>query len=259
MPETPPKIVYEQVLDKYDWAEKHIQKFNSVCRELRSDYPIFLSRKVNPYSGDVAYCVEYVPVIPASVPLIAGDVLHSLRGALDYLACGLARVVTPDTKFPISHGTEAYKASLGRLIPGIQQEALETLNGIKPYQGGNLFLWLLHRLNIIDKHRLLLAMCIVSPMDCFAPDEMTAQNGRLPIRFTRKGIQIIKQAPIPLRAGKEFLTLTASESKKYVGSYFAIGIAEPGPAEGMPLDMTLDCIFREVGVTIGKLAPFLVR
>ena len=87
---------------------------------------------------------------------------------------------------------------------------------------------------------------------------MAAKSGLLP-KLSTKGIEIIKETPITLYAGKEFLTVPASEAEKYVGSYFAIGIAEPGPAKGMPLDFTLSLIFREVGVTIAKLAPFILR
>jgi hypothetical protein len=170
----------------------------------------------------------------------------------------MIEVVTPDAKFPIAHSAEAYKSSLSRVVPGIRQEALEALNGIKPYQGGNFFLWLLHRLNITDKHRLLLAVCVVSHVDCFAPNEMAAKSGHRP-KISAKGIEVIKGTPISLYAGKEFLTIPAAEAEKYVGSYFAIGVAEPGAAGGMPLYLTLDLIFREVGVTIAKLAPFLIR
>jgi hypothetical protein len=258
MPETPPRIVYEQVLDKYDWAEKHIQKLGSVSRELSKANPIKLLQRIDPETGEVSYRIDKVPNIPSSVPLIAGDVLHSLRGALDYLACGMIEVVTPDAKFPIAHNAQSYKSMLSRVVPGIRQEALESLNGIKPYQGGNFFLWLLHRLNITDKHRLLLAVCVVSHINCFAPNEMAAKSGLRP-KISAKGIEVIKGTPITLYAGKEFLTISAAEAEKYIGSYFAIGIAEPGPAEGMPLDFTLDLIFREVGVTIAKLAPFILR
>jgi hypothetical protein len=258
MPETPPRIVYEQVLDKYDWAEKHIQKLSPVFRELRDAYPMRVSSSTDSNTGQVAFYVENVPYVPSIVPLIAGDVLHSLRGALDYLACGLIEVVTPDAKFPIAHNAQSYKSMLSRTVPGIRQEALEALNSIKPYYGGNFFLWLLHRLNIIDKHRLLLAMCVVSQVNCFAPDEVTAKSGLRP-KISAKGIEIINEAPIPLYAGKEFLTLSALEAEKYMGSYFAIGIAEPGLAEWMPLDMTLDLIFSNVGITIAKLAPFILR
>jgi hypothetical protein len=259
MPETPPKSVYEQALKKCQWAEQHIQKLGSVILELREINPILTSHKTNPETGEVTYYVENVPAIPSSIPLITGDVLHSLRGALDYLACGLVEVVTPDTKFPIAHSAEAYKASLSRLVPRLRKEALEVLDSIRPYQGGNIFLWELHRLNIIDKHRLLLAMSIVNPMDCFAPDEMTAKRGTLPKGISKGSIEIVEQSPIPLHAGKEFLTLSASEAKKYVGSYFAVSINEPSLAEGMPLSMALGFMSKEVWLTIERLAPFLIR
>ncbi len=79
--------IYEQVLDKYDWAEKHIHKLDAVVCELRDANPIITSTKANPDSGEVTYYVDQIPTIPSSIPLIVGDILHSLRGALDYLAC----------------------------------------------------------------------------------------------------------------------------------------------------------------------------
>jgi hypothetical protein len=266
MPETPPKIAYEQVLDKYDWAEQHIHKLYAIFREMRKAKPVSTRRETNPDTGDVTYYVEKIPVLPSTIPLITGDILYSLRGALDYLACGLAEVVTPNTKFPIAPNAEAYKPLLNRLIPGLGKDALETFDRICPYQGGNIFLWELHRLNIIDKHRFLLTACVINPAKRFAPDQVPPPDDPSPSDFnfkTASGIEgtvkFRKNAPVPLYAGKELLTLPASQAKEDVGFYFAVGIDEPGVAAGIALDMLLDCIFFEVGLVIARLAPFLIR
>jgi hypothetical protein len=266
MADMPPRIAYEQVLNKFDWAEKHIQKLDAVLREWRDANPIAVFIETNPETGEVTYYIENVPSIPSSVPLIAGDALYSFRAALDYLACGLAEVVTPDTKFPIAHSAEAYKSSLNRLVPGLRGKALEALNRIKPYQGGNLLLWQLHRLNIIDKHRLLLTMCVVNPAQRLAQDKMPSQESSGPKQIVckaRDGVQIIvnfvKKPPIPLHTGEKLLTVPASQAQKDVGFYFAVGINEPSISEGTPLNIVLDFISREVGATITKLSPFLLR
>jgi hypothetical protein len=266
MPDSPPKSVYLQVLDKYDWAVKHVDKFKVAHREWRDANPIAVRTEKNPESGEVTYYVENVPTVPSSLPLIAGDALQCFRGALDYLACGLVEVVTPDTKFPIAHNADAYKSSLGRLVPGFRGEALETLNRIRPYQGGDLLLWQLHRLNIIDKHRLLLAVCVVNPMKRFPPNQALPQDSTLVEQVICKpkdGIQIVvhfvKDAPIPLHAGQKLLTLSASEAQEEIGFYFAVGFSEPGLAEGVTVDMFLDFVATRVGHTIAKLAPFILR
>lgn len=266
MADLPPRIVHEQVLNKFDWAEKHIEKLDAVLQEWRDANPIAVSTEANPETGEVTYYIENVPSIPSSVPLITGDVLYSFRAALDYLACGLVEVVTPDTKFPIAHSAEAYKSSLNRLVPGLRGKALETLNSIKPYQGGNLLLWQLHRLNIIDKHRLLLTVCVVNPAQRLAQDKMPSQKSSGPKQIVckpRDGVQIIvnfvKEPPISLHAGEKLLTVPASQAQKDVGFYFAIGIDESGISEGTPLNMLLDFIGREVAGTISKLSPFILR
>jgi hypothetical protein len=265
MPETPPRIVYEQVLDKYDWAEKHIQKLHSVLRDIAKTKPASTSRKTNPETGDVTYYVEKLPVLPSSVPLLTGDILYSLRGALDYLACGLTKVPAHDTKFPIAPDAKTYKSQLTRFIPGLGKEALEMFDRISPYKGGNLFLWELHRLNIIDKHRLLLTMCVINPAKSFAPDKMMppdSSNPKVISLQTRSGIkysvEFTEDAPVPLYTGKELLTIPGSQAKEDVRFYFAVGINELDLAGGIALDMLLDFIFFEVGLTIGRLAPFLV-
>lgn len=266
MPETPPRIVYEQVLDKYDWAEKHIQKLHSVLREIGKTKPASTFRKTDPETGDVTYYVEKLPILPSSIPLLTGDILYSLRGALDYLAYGLAEIPNPDTKFPIAHNAETYKSQLRRFMPTLRKEALEAFDLIRPYQGGNLFLWELHRLNIIDKHRFLLTMCVINPAKSLAPNKVPPPDGSDPKVISIKtlsGVEYIveftEDAPVPLHTGKELLTVPASQAKEDVRFYFAVGIDELGLAEGIALDMLLDFIFFEVGLTIGRLAPFLIR
>ena len=254
MAEMQAQLCLEQVLDKYDQAEKHVHKLNTILREWRDIDTMKPIPKTNLRTGDVSYHLACVPVIPSSVPLIVGDILHSLRGSLDYVACGLIEVVTRDAKFPIAHSAEAYISMLERVVPGIWQDALKTLNSIKPYQGGNALLWMLHKLNIIDKHRLLLAVCIVNSARVLAPDERTAQKSRgpeaIPFNHATSSVAFVfekcQTMPVPLDAGKAFITLSAAEAKKNVGFYFAVSINEPSISERLPLKMLLDA-------TLGKL------
>jgi hypothetical protein len=99
--------------------------------------------------------------------LLVGDCIHCLRQALDHLAYGLAISVSGSdpppneetTGFPITTSLQAFNSALPakigkrKRIPAGLYEALEQM---QPYNGGDLnleVLWVLHRLDNLDKHR----------------------------------------------------------------------------------------------------------
>ncbi len=275
MAEIAPNNAYRQALAKLDWAKQHLKKFNAASRVFHDTNPLSTFTKVNPETGELVYYVGEIPEIPAHISLIAGDVLHSLRSALDYLACGMVETVTTNTKFPIGHSAQAYKSSLGRLVPGLNQEALEVLHEIKPYQGGNLLLWTLHRLDNIDKHRLLLAACITEFTHGLTPEEIAVQEPLgpkdIPFRLSKEvlnlpaGTQVIFRStsrgklPVPLHTGDKILTVANTKANQDVRFIFAVAFNEPGISEGMPVNMMLGFIAQEVNRVIRKLAPFIIR
>jgi hypothetical protein len=275
MVENAPKIAYQQALAKLDWAKQHLKKFNAATRVFHDTHPFTTFIKENPETGELVYYVGEIPEIPAHISLIAGDVLHSLRSALDYLACGMVPTVTANTKFPIGHSAQHYKSSLGRLVPGLSQKALEVLEEIKPYQGGNLLLWTLHRLDNIDKHRLLLAACMTEFTHSLTPEEIAVQEPLgpkdIPLTIHREvlnlpaGTQMIvkftnrERLPVALHAGDKILTVANTKANQDVRFIFAIAFNEPGISEGMPANMALDFIACEVNRVIRKLAPFVIR
>ncbi len=118
---------------------------------------------------------EQPPTYPVSV--ILGDCVHNLRAALDVLALSLAEAHTPNlsddarqqSEFPI-YGDTDRKGRHGRgaamfansglaKIAGWHPKAQAIVEGFQPYQRGQAFrddpLWLLHHLDILDKHRAL--------------------------------------------------------------------------------------------------------
>jgi hypothetical protein len=257
----------EQVLLKYQWAEKHIDKLNAALLDFRDRNKVSVRSQENPHTGEVAFYIDQIPAIPTEIPLITGDALHSLRGALDYLANGLVNAPTADTKFPIAFSPQAYESSLNRVVKGIGKEALEAINRIQPYQGGNRLLWPLHRMNNIDKHRLLLTVGLINVGHTLTPDEMAAYealNPPAPLATLRPGlqglIQVTQGSPVPLDAGKEFLTIPTSQFQQKMGFYFQIGINEAELPEGtIQLNLLMRLLSNEVKRVISTLLPFLVR
>ncbi len=89
-----------------------------------------------------------------------GDVVHNLRAALDHLACQLVihggGKVTPKTEFPIKASLANFRKKVGEHLASASPLAVLFVETCKPYKGGNRALWPLHRLDIEDKHRMLI-------------------------------------------------------------------------------------------------------
>jgi hypothetical protein len=105
--------------------------------------------------------------LPSTLAPLVGDVAHNLRSALELLAWQLvtANGGTPgdQTSFPIARSVEAFEKRIAIGIPEpIGTEAMRRLRELRPYKGGDDRLYQLHRLNIEDKHRLLVPVAFAN-------------------------------------------------------------------------------------------------
>lgn len=262
-----PGEYYQQALAKHQWAKQHIDKLDNFLAHFRTKNLRAIEEKHDQITGDVTYYVTEVPPVPVEIPLIVGDALQSLRCALDYVACGMVvaggGAVTSKTKFPIVKVATDWEVSGLRMVAGAHQLAIEALRRIQPYEGGNYFLWALHRLNNIDKHRLLLAVCLINSARTISPYEEAAK-----VNLTEPGliadtslgrVRIIpRESPaIPLYAGQELLTLPMSQSYDEMCFFIDVAVTEPGIAESTPVLMLLYLMLDEIGRIIRDLARFL--
>jgi hypothetical protein len=110
----------------------------------------------DPGTGDVVFKLGKCSPIPEDFPLIIGDVLQNLRTALDHLVWQLilsnggTRIVA--SAFPISKNIGQHKADSPGKTKGMAPEAIQMIDALKPYGGGNEDLFGLHLLNNADKH-----------------------------------------------------------------------------------------------------------
>jgi len=148
---------------KVERAKKHIVDLVQEVRHFMDTNPYKVETKRNPETRKLIYYVADVAPVPDSLALIVGDVIQNLRTALYHLAYQLVCKDTegnpPDPKsiyFPIAVDVRKYNATKKRKMKGAGQETFDEIDKIKPYKGGNDLLWVLHQLNNIDKHRLLL-------------------------------------------------------------------------------------------------------
>jgi hypothetical protein len=168
-----------------------------------------------------------------------------------------------NTKFPIYGGAEFFNSVVQSRTKGLGEQAIAAIKGVRPYKGGNIHIWLLHKLNNIDKHRLLLTMSLITVGRTLTPREESElkpeeqlYTGRHKSGF-RFGIAKAKTPPIPLYRGLEILTLPSSEFYENMAFTVSVSVNEPGVAESYPLSLLLSLIAMATKHTIEDLSTFL--
>jgi hypothetical protein len=242
----PPSI--NPVILKLQWAEKRLRELDTMLHTFSSHpQPIVIERDGN--TGELLYRLASDPVIDPAIPLLAGDVMQNLRTSLDYLACALvvANRKTPHrgTYFPISEkapGSEGYDDSFAGKVRGISENAIHIIKRVKPYKGGNHFLWAVHELNNREKHRLLFTVGgyvsnfgITQHIDATNPPLEVLE--KLARAYTSDSTWAeIRKATYPLKAG-DVLLVDRPDAKPNEKAKFFIQVAlnEPGVFEGEPL------------------------
>ena len=137
-----------------------------------------------------------------NIALVAGDAIHNVRTALDYVWCDA--IVTPSkfSKFPVY-------PNLGQLEAGLKGTGLHIANPrlfrlmmeeIRPFRDGGNVLYLLHHFDIKDKHSLLLP---VSKFGSIKKIKVSDRNG--PVEATSWGFEWSASYHIDLEAGIEVL------------------------------------------------------
>jgi hypothetical protein len=108
----------------------------------------------------VHYRLERLGDLP-ELACVIGDVVHNLKTALDYAWFQAVSSLIPGakgrSKFPIYPSTDQLMNALANNgISADTEFAKFILTKIQPYDGGNLYLRPLHKLDIQDKHELLI-------------------------------------------------------------------------------------------------------
>ncbi len=145
-------IKFERALVFVDELEDEVAAFFD-----RSPYIV---EHVEQGNGDLSYVVRVRAQPPVNWPLLIGDAIHNARSGLDHLAWALVERAGGNpgdhTFFPIADKREGYGAKLRTALKGANQKDRDLVRSLEPWQGGDDDLWRLHRLDIVDKHRLVI-------------------------------------------------------------------------------------------------------
>jgi hypothetical protein len=235
---------------KVERAKKYIQDLNVALKSFFDSKPYGVRTKSNPKAQQLIFYISRVSEPPVDIALIAGDAIQNLRSALDYLACQLYIIGSgnpePPTRigFPVFDSSDKYERGKLRKVQGMRPEAIEAIDLLKPYKGGNDQIWRLHRLNNVDKHRLLIVCG--SYFRSFDLSRMFEDD----IRKANPDFGDIKFPPYflkpaetlcPLKAGDELLTINNpnAESAKNVEFRFDVSLYQPQILKSEPILATL--------------------
>lgn len=251
---------------KVERAKQHVKELEVELSTFRYTNPYKVATKRDSQTRRLIYYLTSVTPVPTIVSVLAGEIVQSLRSALDHLAYQLVLVGTGQpgpfshVYFPIFDTAQKYEASKLGQIKGMRQDAIDVIDALNPYQGGNDALWRIHKLNNIDKHRLL--MTVGSQMNSV---DLGAQMARyvkglpgwegvtIPALFLRPA-----DPQFPLEAGDElFVDAPDAEPNEKMQFRFEVALSEPQVLEGEPVLETLHQMVDLVDNLLPAFAPLL--
>lgn len=250
---------------KVERAKEHIKNLDLAIKAFFNSNPYTINIRRNLKTGKHVFYAADVEDVPIHIAAIAGDVVHSLRSALDYIAYQLVYIGTAGqgllwrAEFPIFDSADEYAAKKQGKIEGMRPEAIEAIDIIKPYKDGNTQLWLVHKLNIIDKHRLLIAVSSYLKGFNLAPMFEADMKRILPdvgkISFPTNIVRP-KEVLCPLKTGDELLVVDGfdTESYKRIQSHIVISFYEPQIMQCEPILTTLQQLIEATTAVIESFA-----
>jgi hypothetical protein len=156
---------------KVERAMEHIRDLNNLLKAFSESSFYSVSVKEHRGHNCIALEIDKSRFDMTRCALIIGDALHNLKSALDILYYQIFDTAAPGsadhrTRFPIRGGREEL---INAIDGGLKKKDLTEnnrvalivdllLDVVQPYKAGNLPLWSLHELNILDKHQLLIPM-----------------------------------------------------------------------------------------------------
>jgi hypothetical protein len=156
---------YKDARLKVDWAKEHSANVDAAVYALEETHIAAIEHHPN---GGQRLKHEIPNLQPSldRISLMVGDALHNTRAALDFAWYKTIERCLPDklgswTKFPVKETRDSVEGTLRGIKVDTRCPALFDLImfKIKPYDGAfNPTAWVLHNLDISDKHLLLLGL-----------------------------------------------------------------------------------------------------
>lgn len=248
---------------KIERADEHIRDLETAIKRFHETKPYVHVREVNAETGDLEYRIRFRAAPPGRFATITGDAVHNLRSAIDLLWCQLVeangKTVVQSDLFVISDDRGKFEATFKGVKKRIPGPARSIITALKPYKGGHDGLWRLQKLDVIDKHRLLLAV--------FASNEAIVLTSRMVVPWQEEPVVFpplaLRPADRRLEDGAVLFTARAGGGfeKDYDEPQFRVDIAldEPPIIECEPVLPLLTQLRGAVNEVVDLFAPILAK
>jgi hypothetical protein len=252
---------------KVERAKRHLGDVQTLMSDFLKAKPYEVAVKRDPETLKPIYYVSAVADTDPRLAAAIGDVLQTLRSALDHLAYQLVLVGTgkpgpfKHVYYPIFDSAAEYEAKRDGQIKGMRDGAIDAIDATKPYLGGNEDLWLISDLNKTDKHRLLITLgSAFRSVDIggygfrhMAKSVPWLEGVAIPSVFIRPADRLC-----PLKVGDELFTGGPDEEvDEKLKFAFDVALGEPEVAKGKPVLETLQQMMDLVDNLLPTFAPLL--
>lgn len=145
-------------------AKSHLADFESAIVAYRESEPYTLRFEHDASTGENVFYVVLTKCLPPELSVIAGDVVHNLRSALDQMVCGLVRAngkqVRTGNGFPIMGSEKSFDEACVGKLKNVSAKADRFIRRLKPYRGAADAFWMLAELDNLDKHNSIVPVLI---------------------------------------------------------------------------------------------------
>jgi len=240
---------------KIERAKQHLQDLEAARNKFLNGNPYRIEPENDRLTGYNVYRIFDVQAPPAEIGLFTGDIIHNLRSALDHLAYQLVyangSTHSKQTAFPIWDSASEYQAQRARRVKGMAQAAIDAIDVTEPYQGGkSAGIWVLHYLDIADKHhRLLTPLMNITGASFTIP-------GYWERSYTGVGGVSFPNFGKPLKDGDVVATREASMDRD-LNLTVDVAFTDPEVIKGRPLIETVRRLLDLVDSLIVDFAPLL--
>ena len=238
-------------------AKKHIDEFDIAAKAFldRKPYQIAVEENVGEDRVDWPRTLVFHvrEEIPEDFSTIIGDAVHNLRSALDLMLCALVRANGRSDKgvqFPVARNADSLEEAIEKAnVARGGDIALKFVRDHKPYRGdgGNWAISAIHDLDILDKHRLIIAVSGASDLE-------RAIVGK---RWNSLSLTMPGYRWTGLDDGAEMLKIRAEpgvEIGDEVHATFSIAFGHRQPAGGAPVVKALTDIADYISALVNNFA-----
>ena len=244
---------------KINRAKEKIDDLQVALEDFLKSEPYKVTADNNPQTGQKAWRVTRCDEIPARIPIIAGEVVHDLRTALDYVAFQLftaglycSSSSERDISFPVSADVTKHESKLARIVNTSRNDIAQAFDALKAYKGGNGHaFWAINELDNISKHRMLLTAGVaIEAIDFRSAPPEGFFSSMHPDLAQALGLSFIRIRPPSRLRIKTGDVLMGSNEHVQLDFTFTVTFDEVGVIEREPLVKTLNDFANLVGCVI---------